>query len=122
MKILLQQLSYNSMDNIKNNTSKLTKKKKYHFQLASNEDSYRLTGYQHNAIAPLAFTFHPHDVEEYNRNHYYLIPIIICKKCVDLYPLPIFLGGGKIDVKLSMSITDLIRVTHAIVGNVTDER
>jgi len=41
---------------------------------------------------------------------------------LDLYPLPIFLGGGKIDVKLSMSIMDLIRVTHAIVGNVTDER
>lgn len=111
------------MDDIKNNTSKLTKKKKkYHFQLASNEDSFRLTGYQHNAIAPLAFTYHPNDEQEYNQNHHNLIPLIICKKCVDLYPLPIFLGGGKIDVKLSMSITDLIRVTDAIVGNVTDER
>lgn len=121
MKILLQQLSHNSLDN---NASKLTKKKKkYHFQLASNEDSFRLTGYQHNAIAPLAFTYHPHNEQEYNQKHHYnLIPIIICKKCVDLYPLPIFLGGGKVDVKLSMSIMDLIRVTHAIVGNVTDER
>ena len=107
----------------------MAKKKKYHFQLASNEDSYRLTGYQHNAIAPLAFTYHRHDddEEEYNKNHNHVspiptIPVIICKKCVNLYPLHIFLGGGKIDVKLSMSITDLIRVTHAIVGDVTDER
>ena len=114
-------------------TNKKLSKKRYHFQLASNEDSYRLTGYQHNAIAPLAFTCHS-NLEQYHKNDshrnannpikylYHNIPIILCKKCVDLQPLDIFLGGGKIDVKLSMSITELIRITQAVVGDVTDER
>ena len=83
-------------------------KKKFHFQLASDEDNDRLSGFEHNAIAPFGLR-QP-------------IPMIICDHCVSCNEPILFLGGGKVDVKLALPTSDLIRATNAIVGHISDAR
>lgn len=83
-------------------------KKKFHFQLASEEDNNRLSGFEHNAIAPFGLL--------------QSIPMIICDRCVACNEPILYLGGGKIDVKLALPVGDLIRATGAIVGHISDAR
>lgn len=83
-------------------------KKKFHFQLASDQISFELTGFGHNAISPIGMKT--------------AIPIIICRRCLELAQPVIFLGGGKVDVKLSIPVKELIVTLDAIVGDITDVR
>ena len=84
-------------------------KKKFHFQLASEEDNIKLSGFEHNAIAPFGLL--------------QKIPMVIDSKCVAVSnPSILMLGGGKVDVKLCIPTADLIRATGAIVGSITDAR
>ena len=83
-------------------------KKKFHFQLASDEDSFELSGFGHNAISPIGLKVP--------------IPIVICKRILELSPPIIYLGGGKVDVKLAIPVNELIAATHALVGELTEER
>ncbi len=83
-------------------------KKKFHFQLADEADSLALSGFGHNAIAPIGL------LQD--------IPIILCKRILDLNPPILFLGGGEVDVKLALPVADLVRGTNAIVGEITEER
>ena len=83
-------------------------KKKFHFQLANDIDSFELSGFGHNAISPIGLKVN--------------IPIIICKRCVSMNPPIIFLGGGDVDVKVALPISDLLSGTDAIVGEITEER
>eukprot|EP01038_Epipyxis_sp_PR26KG_P010798 gene10798-14496_t len=83
-------------------------KKKFQFQLAPDEMSLKLSGFEHNAITPFGMKVN--------------IPIIICSKCSQVNPPVIYLGGGKVNAKLSIPISDFIKSTKAIVGNVSDLR
>lgn len=85
-------------------------KKSFHFQLASDSDSLELTGFGHNGIAPFGFSSGKQ------------IPIVVCSRCLDVKPPLLYLGGGKVDVKLLIPISDLLRSTNAIVGLITENR
>jgi prolyl-tRNA editing enzyme YbaK/EbsC (Cys-tRNA(Pro) deacylase) len=83
-------------------------KKKFHFQLANDEDSLALSGFGHNAISPVGLLQN--------------LPVIMCSRCAALNPPIIFLGGGHVDVKLALPVQDLVAATNAIVGEITEER
>ena len=84
-------------------------KKKINFQLASDQDSFSISGFSHNAITPFGLLKD--------------IPIVVCKRCLEGMHAPVlFLGGGKVDLKLSLPVQDLIKATGAIVGEVTELR
>lgn len=82
-------------------------RKKFHFRLASEEDNARLSGFEHNGIAP--FGLHEK------------IPMVVSDQCLNVTnPAALFLGGGKPDVKLVVPIQDLIRAGGAIVGRIVE--
>jgi prolyl-tRNA editing enzyme YbaK/EbsC (Cys-tRNA(Pro) deacylase) len=83
-------------------------KNKFHFQLADDDVSFQLSGFGHNAICPVGMTSS--------------IPVIICNRCLDVKNGIIYLGGGKVDVKLALPVSDLVACTNAITGNITEER
>lgn len=75
-------------------------RKKFKFQLAPESVSDELTGFIHNAVTPFGMTAQ--------------IPVLICQRCLDCTPSFLFLGGGAVDVKLGMSISDLTRGSGAV--------
>lgn len=81
-------------------------KRKFHFQLAGESDSNKLTGYLHNAVTPFGMRSE--------------IPVVICSSCCELSY--IYLGGGEVNVKLGISTADFKRITKAFIGNVSDSR
>ena len=83
-------------------------RKRFHFQLASENVSNALGGFDHNAVSPFGLLTE--------------LPIVICKRCLDVRPPYLFMGGGKVDVKLGISIGDFLRSTNAIVGEVSVRR
>lgn len=70
-----------------NDESKIGQKG-FHYRLASDEDSYRLTGYMHNAVTPFMFN----DTS---------LPIVISKPITEIQPEHIWLGGGHVNNKIS---------------------
>lgn len=84
-------------------------KNSFNFQLASEESSLELSGFGHNAISPYGML---------NKN----IPVIVCSRCLEVQPSLLYLGGGKVDVKLLISIGELLRSLNAYTGLITDER
>lgn len=99
---LLKDVIYNLRD-----TNKLSRKK-FSFQLASPEDSLRLSGYRHNAVTPFGMLAN--------------LPVVICSNCLKMKPSYIWMGGGDINLKLGMLLTDFIRVTSAIIGTISTNR
>ena len=83
-------------------------RKRFHFRLAPEAVSDALSGFIHNGVTPFGML---HDV-----------PIVICKNCLDVQPAYLFMGGGKVDVKLGISAADFVRSTNAIVGKVSSLR
>ena len=61
-------------------------RKRFHFRLAPEHISDTLSGFQHNGVSP--FGMH-HD-----------IPIVICSHCLEVQPSYLFMGGGKVDMKV----------------------
>lgn len=84
-------------------------KSSFNFQLASEETSFELSGFGHNAICPFGMRV---------KN----IPVIICDRCLEVKPPLLYLGGGKVDVKLLIPIADILRSLKAISGLITDPR
>jgi len=82
--------------------------RKMNFQLAPANQSNIVTGFSHNAVCPLGMLSY--------------IPVIISKLCVSVYPSYVWLGGGEVDLKLGISIRDLLKSTNAIVGDIADRR
>ena len=66
-------------------TSRLPRKR-FHFRLAPEHVSDTLSGFQHNGVSP--FGMHQD------------IPIVICSHCLDVQPSYLFMGGGKVDIKV----------------------
>ena len=83
-------------------------KNKLHFRLAEESCSRQLSGFVHNAVSPIGMTTP--------------IPTIICKSCANVTPSFIWLGGGAVDVKLCISLSDLIYVTSAIIADISEPR
>lgn len=83
-------------------------RKRFHFQLASQDVSNALGGFDHNAVSPFGLLTE--------------LPIVICSRCLDVRPPYVFMGGGKVDVKLGISVSDFLRSTNAIVGKVSVRR
>lgn len=83
-------------------------RKRFHFQLASEDVSNSLGGFNHNAVSPFGLLTD--------------LPIVICRRCLDVRPPYLFMGGGKVDVKLGISVSDFLRSTRALVGNVSVQR
>ena len=83
-------------------------RKRFHFQLATEAVSSSLGGFDHNAVSPFGLLNN--------------LPIVVCKRCVDVkYPY-LYMGGGKVDVKLGISVSDFLRSTGAYVGTVSTLR
>ena len=87
---------------------KSTSKSKINFQLASSETSLALSGFPHNAVTPFALATP--------------IPIILSKACLALEPAYIWMGGGKVDVKLGMPISQFLQASNALIADVSDPR
>lgn len=85
-------------------------KKSFNFQFAPEDISLELTGFGHNGIAPFGFSSGKK------------IPIIVCSRCLEVKPPLLFLGGGKVDVKLLIPVSDLLKATNAITGLITEAR
>lgn len=85
-------------------------KKYFNFQLTSEEKSLELTGFGHNAISPFGLLGDKK------------IPIVICSRCLEVNPPVIFLGGGEVDVKLSLPVSDLLQSVQPITGLITNLR
>ena len=83
-------------------------KKRYHFVLADPEISFLLTGFRHNAVSPIGMLVK--------------VPVIICTRCVSVSPSFIYLGGGEEDLKLGISVHDLIQFTGAMVAQISEGR
>lgn len=86
-------------------------KQKFHFRLTTDETSLELTGFGHNAISPFGFT-----------GPFPNIPIVICNRCLEVKPPLLYLGGGEVDVKVLLPLSDLLKATNAIVGLITEPR
>jgi prolyl-tRNA editing enzyme YbaK/EbsC (Cys-tRNA(Pro) deacylase) len=83
-------------------------RKRFHFQLAAEAVSSRLGGFDHNAVSPFGLLTD--------------LPIVVCKRCIDLKFPYLYMGGGKVDVKLGISVSDFLRSTGAIVGTISTQR
>jgi prolyl-tRNA editing enzyme YbaK/EbsC (Cys-tRNA(Pro) deacylase) len=83
-------------------------RKRFHFQLADEEVSNKLSGFSHNAVSPFGMVSD--------------IPIVICRRCTEVQPAYLFMGGGEVDLKLGISVSDFLRATNAIVGELSTPR
>jgi prolyl-tRNA editing enzyme YbaK/EbsC (Cys-tRNA(Pro) deacylase) len=66
-----------------------------------------LSGYEHNAVTPIGFACAA-------------VPIIIDQRIVNSLEW-IWLGGGEVDVKWAISVSDLLNHFNAFVGLVTSD-
>ena len=78
---------------------------KFHFKLASEEDSFRISGFKHNAITPYGLKLQ--------------IPFVLCSRIVETSPDWFYMGGGQIDVKLGIPTNDFIRSMKPIIGRIS---
>eukprot|EP00386_Alphamonas_edax_P006258 GDKI01020330.1.p2 GENE.GDKI01020330.1~~GDKI01020330.1.p2 ORF type:complete len:131 (-),score=39.01 GDKI01020330.1:70-462(-) len=78
--------------------------KKLNFNFASLEASEQLTGYIRNAITPFCCKTP--------------IPVIVATPIMKLDPPLIWLGGGEVDLKLRINLSDLTHLLSPIVGDV----
>jgi prolyl-tRNA editing enzyme YbaK/EbsC (Cys-tRNA(Pro) deacylase) len=78
---------------------------KFHFKLASEDDSFRISGFKHNAITPFGLKLQ--------------IPFVLCSRIVETAPDWFYMGGGQIDVKLGMPTKDFIRSMKPIIGRIS---
>lgn len=101
------QLLRNFIHSLKPPSERLSKNS-FNFQLASEEDSYRLSGFEHNAVTPYGMR------EK--------LPVIVCSRLLEVKPAVIYLGGGLVDKKLLISVDDLVRSLDAKIGLVTEAR
>eukprot|EP01117_Protostelium_nocturnum_P017214 TRINITY_DN6977_c0_g1_i1.p1 TRINITY_DN6977_c0_g1~~TRINITY_DN6977_c0_g1_i1.p1 ORF type:complete len:210 (+),score=75.37 TRINITY_DN6977_c0_g1_i1:1-630(+) len=75
--------------------------KNYHFRYAKEEDSARLTGYDHNGVTPFGMKEN--------------IPIILSEGIAKLDPPIFWLGGGSVDHKLMVKTDEFISILKPFV-------
>lgn len=80
----------------------------FEFRIANPEDNDRLTGYSHNSVTPFGI------LDSSN------VSILLCKAIV---PLKWFwMGGGHVNLKLGMSVSDFLSALNPIVAGVSQPR
>lgn len=67
-----------------------------------------ITGFFHNAVCPFGLLTP--------------IPVLLCASCLQLSPPFLWMGGGEVDVKLGLPVSDFIRATGALVADVSEPR
>lgn len=75
-------------------------KSKVRFRLAPEDVSARLTGYEHNAVSPVALA---------DPN----VPLVLSHHIAALQPDFFWLGGGEVDLKLGFSCRQFVQVLHS---------
>mmetsp|Transcript_8803 Transcript_8803/g.14999 ORF Transcript_8803/g.14999 Transcript_8803/m.14999 type:complete len:221 (+) Transcript_8803:60-722(+) len=83
-------------------------RKRYHFHLAPEKVNDEMTGFFHNAVCPFGLSTP--------------IPVLLCASCLQLSPPFLWMGGGEVNVKLGIPVSDFIRATGAFVADVSDPR
>jgi prolyl-tRNA editing enzyme YbaK/EbsC (Cys-tRNA(Pro) deacylase) len=83
-------------------------KKRFNFQLAPEDISAELTGFSHNAVSPFGLSK--------------VIPIILCAACTAMSPPYMWMGGGEVDLKLGMPLSDFLRATNALIADISEPR
>ena len=80
----------------------------FEFRIAHPEDNDRLTGYSHNSVTPFGI------LDASN------VAILLCKAIV---PLKWFwMGGGHVNLKLGMSVSDFVSALNPVVAEVSQPR
>lgn len=82
-------------------------KANYHFNLAKESDSFRLTGSEHNGVCPIGNPVN--------------IPIILSSRILELSNDFIWLGGGDPTIKLGFSAKEFVEKFKPFVADVTFE-
>ncbi|KAA6389716.1 MAG: putative Rho guanine nucleotide exchange factor [Streblomastix strix] len=86
-------------------------KKNFHFRVASSQEAEKLLGFTHGAVCPFGI--------KGSEN----IPIILDSAIVNnLIPSYFYMGGGNVDTKLRMSVTEFIQKTNPIIADVSSPR
>lgn len=96
-------------DAYKNDKSKVIGRKFFKYRLAEEEDAYALSGYKYNAITP--FFMNNNDLK-----------IIIADTIVHgLNPAYFWLGGGRVELKIGVSVEEFMAYfgDRVIVGNIS---
>jgi len=97
-------------DAYKHDPSKHIGRKFFKYRLAAEEDAYALSGYKYNAITP--FFMQNNDLK-----------IILSESIVkDLDPAYFYLGGGRVELKMGLSVDEFLGYfgDRVIVGNVSN--
>ncbi|KAL8429710.1 hypothetical protein Efla_001145 [Eimeria flavescens] len=76
--------------------------KKLNFNFCSSFES--LTGFKRNGVCPFASKTP--------------LPVILSRPVLNVHPKVVFLGGGAPDLKVAISVVDLLRITQPLVGDV----
>ena len=79
-----------------------------HANLAPEKVNDEMTGFLHNAVCPFGLATP--------------IPILVCASCLQLSPPFLWMGGGEVDVKLGLPVSDFVRATGALVADVSAPR
>ena len=79
-----------------NTQQKVVGKKFFKFRLADEADAFELSGYKYNSITPF---FMKNDS----------LRIILSKGIYDLDPKYFWLGGGRVELKLGVSVDEFMR-------------
>ncbi len=79
-------------------------KKKFNFRLAPEEENEKVTGFSHNAVAPIGMK---------NRD----IPIIMSHRLLEYGHF--WMGGGEVDVKFGMDTAEFRNVFRPYVADIT---
>ncbi len=96
-------------DGHKGDASKHIGRKYFKYRLAAEEDAYALSGYKYNAITP--FFMQNNDLK-----------IILSDSIVrDLNPAFFYLGGGRVELKMGLSVDEFMAYygNRVIVGNIS---
>lgn len=74
---------------------------KINMRLVSEETSYELSGFQKNAVTPVGMKTQ--------------LPIVLAQEIVDLDPDEFWIGGGEVDLKLGMTVSDFVKAYEPII-------
>jgi hypothetical protein len=80
-------------------------KKRFNLRLAPEEESNRLTGFEHNAVTPIGMRTD--------------IPVILSDAIVKLEPDYFWLGGGEVDLKLGIKTLDFTQIVKPFITDCT---
>lgn len=78
-------------------------KKRFNMRLAPEDESYRLTGFSHNAVTPFGMKSQ--------------IPVILSDAIPKLQPDFFWLGGGEVDLKLGIHTRDFINMFKPFIAD-----